>query len=400
MARGTLAQNYEITEPMLYEDFATIGDWTAGGSAGSTATADLENLDGYAAALKLDVVSTTGGNAFATKTISTNFDTDKIFRMRFRIYVADPTTVSSVAIYISSSTTLATFFLSTVSAGFSIGWNTLTLHRDSFTASGGEVWSNTMVRIRVRLNAVAATLPKVTFASLKTGGRNNANILFTFDDAFDDVYIDAFPYMSARGIVGTVYINWSLIGTSGYCTLAEILEMQDAGWAMANHVYSHTNLTTVDEATQRSLVQQNIDAAIANGCPVGVDHLAYPNGGHNAAIIALIESMGIKTARTVNEWTGRGQSTPVESLHKLRVGNCLDTVAASTVIEWMATAYKTGSTLILLYHKLPATATISTEHDLASFQAEVVEAQRLKSMGLMTDRTIVDWHRGLTNPRG
>lgn len=399
MARTGFVSNYTTASPSLYENFATIGDWTAGGSTGSTATADTTNLDGYSAALKLDVASTAGGNAFATKNISTNFDISGIYTMTFRVYVPDYTTVSSVAIYISSSAGFASYMLATVSAGFVNGWNTMTLHRSNFSATGGELWSNTMIRLRVRLNAVASTLPKITFASMKTGGKYYPNILFTFDDAFSTVYTVAYPYMSARGIVGTIYVNGSSIDTAGYCTLAQLTEMQSAGWAICDHVYTHTNLTTVDAAAQRSLLQQNRNYLTTNGFTKGMEHLAYPNGGYNDSIIALVQSMGYKTARSIVEWTNRSQHYPIDSMWQLKMGNCLDSTTSSTIIGWMQDTYAKGGTLILLYHKLVTPATVSTEHPVASFQAEVDAAYLYKSQGLLTDKTIVSWYNGLTGGR-
>lgn len=399
MARGSLPQNFQTDASTLYESFDTLGEWTAGGSAGSTISADTVNFEEGTAGLALNVVSTAGGNSFATKTISKSFAND--YRFVLRVYVPDATTVNNVDLFLASTSGFTSFFKATMggATGFTNGWNTIVFHRDDFAATGGEVWTNTMIRMRVRADAVASTLTTVIIDNLKLGGRHNATILFTFDDAFASVYTEAFPYMDARGLTGTIYVNGSSIDTAGYMTTAQLTEVRDAGWAICNHCYDHTNLTTLDATAQRASIANNIDWLGGRGFNDGKYDLAYPNGGYDESIITIAKNLGIKSARTVVEWSKRGQHFPVENLWKLKIGNCLNTTAASTITGWMADAYKKGAALILLYHKLVTTPTVSTEHAIADFQTEVTAAVRYKSQGLLTDKTIFQWRRGLTNAR-
>lgn len=71
-----------------------------------------------------------------------------------------------------------------------------------------------------------------------------------FDDAFSTVYTDAFPLMKERGLVGSVAIISSLIGTSGYMTVAQVNELFNAGWDVINHTHRHLPAATMAGLTQ------------------------------------------------------------------------------------------------------------------------------------------------------
>jgi hypothetical protein len=71
-----------------------------------------------------------------------------------------------------------------------------------------------------------------------------------FDDARDTVYTDAFPLMRARGLVGTLPIISSSVGTPGFMTVAQISELYDAGWDIVNHTRSHLPVATMAGFTQ------------------------------------------------------------------------------------------------------------------------------------------------------
>lgn len=81
-------------------------------------------------------------------------------------------------------------------------------------------------------------------------------IMLDFDDSLKTFYTEAFDYMTVkkgyRGSVGVVG-SWIEDGLGGIpqnlptMTLNEHLEMQDAGWDMCNHVYSHEWVTGTEE---------------------------------------------------------------------------------------------------------------------------------------------------------
>ena len=62
---------------------------------------------------------------------------------------------------------------------------------------------------------------------------NEDPAVITFDDGDESAYTIAYQIMKQYGLVGTLYIVPAWIGTPGYLTLAQLTEMHNAGWTIA-----------------------------------------------------------------------------------------------------------------------------------------------------------------------
>lgn len=89
-----------------------------------------------------------------------------------------------------------------------------------------------------------------------------------FDDARDTVYTVAYPLMRNRGLVGTLPIISSFVGTPGYMTVAQITELFRAGWDIVNHTKSHLTGTQMEALSDANLRAEIVDCdafIVANG---------------------------------------------------------------------------------------------------------------------------------------
>jgi len=92
------------------------------------------------------------------------------------------------------------------------------------------------------------------------------SVLITFDDAYQDIYENAYPLLRAFGMKGTVFTPTGLIGNDGYLTWEQIAEMNDSGTMLfANHTWSHksmfasnTEVTMEIETADRELRERNL----------------------------------------------------------------------------------------------------------------------------------------------
>lgn len=89
-----------------------------------------------------------------------------------------------------------------------------------------------------------------------------------FDDGLDDVYTDYYPILVAQGEVASIAINSSTIGTAGYLTWAQVVELYNAGWEVINHGSTHTDLTGVSLAAARVIIEDGKAAIESHGIPV------------------------------------------------------------------------------------------------------------------------------------
>lgn len=60
-------------------------------------------------------------------------------------------------------------------------------------------------------------------------------LVIYFDDGHSSVYEHAFPAMQAHGLIGTVPMETGKVGTANRLTLAQMQEMQAAGWHFCSH---------------------------------------------------------------------------------------------------------------------------------------------------------------------
>ena len=73
-------------------------------------------------------------------------------------------------------------------------------------------------------------------------------IILTFDDGYQDAYDNAFPILQKYQMAGMFYLIVNKIGTPGYLTWNEIVEMQKAGMSFGSHTLTHSNLKNLSPA--------------------------------------------------------------------------------------------------------------------------------------------------------
>lgn len=145
-------------------------------------------------------------------------------------------------------------------------------------------------------------------------------IILTFDDGYDDNYINVFPTLKDYGFVGTFFIIGAPTdyGSPGYMRWEQILEMYNNGMEIGGHSLTHRyNLGTMRPSTQ--------DIEIKNDHKLMVDHLpnwtpifSYPSGSYNQYSIDLLTQLGYIAAVTTKQGTSQSSKTPLE-LRRIRI---------------------------------------------------------------------------------
>lgn len=127
---------------------------------------------------------------------------------------------------------------------------------------------------------------------------NNGKLAITFDDGWESIYTTAFPLFVSHNVRFTLYVITDKVGSTGFCTWAQLREMHEAGFDIQCHTQTHTHLTTLtDEQIAAEMLA--VDAAfIANGLPKP-DHCAYPVGDYNDRVLNVIDDYRQTGRRTV-----------------------------------------------------------------------------------------------------
>lgn len=122
-------------------------------------------------------------------------------------------------------------------------------------------------------------------------------VALTFDDAYESVYSEAHPRLSARGWPYTVFVNTDAIdaGRSPYLGWAKLGELAEAGVAIENHSAAHAHMSRPEagesEREWRRRVRADIQKAhrkIAGEIDLAPELFAYPYGEDSPALAEIV----------------------------------------------------------------------------------------------------------------
>lgn len=330
----------------IIEDFDDIsGDWTkisSGGSIADETTIVKENEH------SLKLTSGDGTNCYADKTVSLDLSAGNV--ISFWLNLPSLTGVSSVAIYLASDSGYAKYHSKTIQATvLHEGWNYVEISKGEFNASGGEVWTDPKVKMRLRINASSGT-PIAYFGRIRTELHRQPKILFTFDDGWESAYTEGLQYLESIGLKGTQYMIRDHVGDANYMSLAQCQQADGYGHDLG--VHGSVNLTTLGtQAEQETEISYNEQFLIDNGFIRAQKHYAYPNGGYDDNALAALAALGYKTARTIID---RQQANVIDEQYLLTRYGVYNTTSLATAKTYIDRAIEQGSSVILNFHKLVA----------------------------------------------
>jgi peptidoglycan/xylan/chitin deacetylase (PgdA/CDA1 family) len=353
-ALADIANSIAVTDGLIrtrgkvIEDFNSITPWT-----GTNCTPVLDTAHvrpGSKAAVK--VVNTAAG---------TQAKIDRVISMALAsmtsiniwAYIVDITKVTNITVYFTSAAWTKWYsvtFDAPTQRQLKQGWNLIAIPKANFITGNGDSWDNTMVKFRLVVTPVAASVAEVTFDMMIKDQASKPCLVLTFDDGYKVVQTGAFPLMEALGIKGTCWVAPSLVNgvDVNYMRLADLTALANAGWLISNHTLSHTNLSTLTtDAEIAAEIQGGIDFLNANGFSKGSQFLGYPLGGYNDNVIRVAQSLGIKSARSILQ---RYEGNPVENL--LTVGEWPIAAATSTAgfSAKIDEAIQSGTSIITMIH--------------------------------------------------
>ena len=123
-------------------------------------------------------------------------------------------------------------------------------------------------------------------------------VLITFDDGYDDNYINAFPILKGYGIRATIFVVPAFVGKKNYLTWEQIREMSDNGISIQSHTMNHTKLEELPDDEIRSELL-NSKMVLEEHLGKDVNFLAYPTGTYNLHIAGIARDVGYKGAYTI-----------------------------------------------------------------------------------------------------
>lgn len=404
-----MAHPHEIVAPTTVNDCTSATDWEA---IAGTLTVSEPPSDRYGTTRKLLLTSEVNTAAYMDLTL----DQTLSGRLAFLIYLDEfdsgygsGQNTKTMTIYCGNDADMVTNFYSKT---FTVrhGWQLLVFSRQDQIASSNEEcgwakdgspsWDSAMVRIRVRIEAVAGTATRMYLCNISDGGYYKPQVIIDFDDNLASAYSTAFPIMEALNIKGTMNVISSKVGVSGYCTEEELQEMYDAGWDMSNHTKSHVQ-NSYYGGTYAYCLSEIVDCQnylkakgwTRRNCHL---HFAAPYGEATyreaSAYRQAIVDAGCLTGRSTIERVSSPFS--IDPVH----ANCIlpDGVAPETAqnqIDRIKTAIGYGGVVRLLFHDIVTPANTQIKWTPTNFQTIMNQLYVWREGGLIDIPTLSQWYQ-------
>ena len=114
-------------------------------------------------------------------------------------------------------------------------------------------------------------------------------VILTFDDGYEDNYIELFPLLKKYKIKATIFVVAANIGQKDYLKEYQIKEMVKSGLvSIQSHTQNHIDLSSVDAETVDREFRESC-AVLAKISGKNVTTLSYPGGYFNKDVIREAE---------------------------------------------------------------------------------------------------------------
>ena len=133
-----------------------------------------------------------------------------------------------------------------------------------------------------------------------TGELPDNPVMITFDDGYEDNYVNAYPILKKYGFKATIFVVTSFLDKNkkGYMSWDQAREMDANGISIQSHTVDHKSMTDLtDDQLRMELVDSKKKAEKELGHPV--NYMAYPTGTYNLHIAQMVKEAGYKAAFTI-----------------------------------------------------------------------------------------------------
>ena len=133
-----------------------------------------------------------------------------------------------------------------------------------------------------------------------TGELPDNPVMITFDDGYEDNYVNAYPILKKYGFKATIFVVTSFLDKNkkGYMSWDQAREMDANGISIQSHTVDHKPMTDLtDDQLRMELVDSKKKAEKELGHPV--NYMAYPTGTYNLHIAQMVKEAGYKAAFTI-----------------------------------------------------------------------------------------------------
>lgn len=247
-------------------------------------------------------------------------------------------------------------------------WIQLIFNREQFTTVGAAVWTDVQ-KIIVRGSAISGQTANIWFDQFTVFNEaSNGFVSIDFDDGWAEIYTAA-NYMSTKGLVGSLHVIPSLIGTAGYMTQAQIDDLARRGWDISGHGATNlASLYAISPATAEADVRSMREWLDARGYH-GADIYAYPEGANSLAIRNIVGKY-FSVSRDVLFISQPSAWVAPMNIHAFAP---IESTTTIDLNQRVADTLTKGTWQVITFHKIVTSPTAGSpiEYSMANFQTVI-----------------------------
>ena len=146
-------------------------------------------------------------------------------------------------------------------------------------------------------------------------------VVITFDDGYEDVYLNAFPILQKHGFTAFIFIITGFVGKPNswdfnfgrkrrrHLSWKQIKEMSKFGFGFGSHTVNHPDLTKIDPNWVEYELKKSKEV-LEDKLGKEVVFLSYPFGRYNRFVQEEAFRLGYKRAYTLGSKTRKGDFQP------------------------------------------------------------------------------------------
>jgi len=244
-------------------------------------------------------------------------------------------------------------------------WHRATVPLASLTPAGSPATADLgdVRNLRFEVHATAAGATDVVVADLRLHDNPlDPGVVIIFDDGLTSTYTQAFPVMAPLGLVGSSAVIPNSVGQAGWMTLAQLQELQAAGWEACGH--GTNGLAGGSASTIRTNLRAAYDYLTVNRLREGRGFFVYPGGSWDATV--LRETRRIYGAARVAG--SQAFTTPgVNDTHLIKPWYFTTTITLATAQAAIDKIADRGGLAVLTFHDLVASVSATEDWPISDF---------------------------------
>jgi peptidoglycan/xylan/chitin deacetylase (PgdA/CDA1 family) len=152
---------------------------------------------------------------------------------------------------------------------------------------------------------------KFEFGSIRPDDEHDGKkVAFTFDDGYEDFYLNAFPILQSYGFTAYIFVVTGYIGKYNgwdygwggikkrHLSWEQIRKLSLAGFGFGSHTVNQPDLTKIPKQFVEYELK-NSKETLENRLGKRIDFLSYPFGRYNQYVQQVAEKLGYKGAYTL-----------------------------------------------------------------------------------------------------